>query len=465
MLQRNIVPYGAIIRQDQSTMPHLVHSDALHFEQPVASYWEELADPMSMDLQPLAKDTTCDVAIIGGGFTGLSAAIELAQSGIEVCLLEAGPIGWGASGRNGGFACHGSYTLPFKKMIGTYGLDATKHYYRAMLESIDRVAENCADFSIDAWRYGDGEVRLAHLRNRMDEFREEQIYLRETFGDATTLVTKDELRQNGLAGPLFHGALKAQYGFGIHPLNYARGLARAAHKRGARLFPHSRITRWEQREGQHHLYTEQARVTAKRVIVATNGYTPESLSPHVSGRILPAMSSIIVTRPLTEDEKAEQGWTSSMIAHDNRNLVHYFRLLPNNRFLFGGRGGTDSSDDTLIGTRQILTTTFQKLFPAWHKAEITHFWRGFVCLAYDGVPYIGALDDNKTVWTALAYHGNGVAMASWSGRALARMMTGKASTKEIPAVLTRRLAKFPLPMFRPLYLKGAYVWFGWQDLR
>jgi glycine/D-amino acid oxidase-like deaminating enzyme len=446
-------------------MPHLIHADALHFERPVDSYWEASADPLGITLHPLTKDTTCDVAVIGGGFTGLSAAIELAGQGIDVCLLEAGTIGWGASGRNGGFACHGSQTLPFKKMIQTYGLDATRHYYDTMRASIDCVAENCANFSIEAWRHGQGEVRLAHLPNRMDGFREEQIFLRETFGDETTLIGKQELRQHGLNGPHFHGALKAKYGFGIHPLNYARGLARAAYKGGARLYPHARIIRWEERAGQHHLYTEQGQVTAKRVVVATNGYTPEVVAPRLAGRILPAMSSIIVTRPLTDDERTEQGWTSSIIAHDNRNLVHYFRLLPNNRFLFGGRGGTDSTDGTAFCIRQKLTTTFQKLFPAWRNAETTHFWRGFVCLAYDGVPYIGALDENKTVWTALAYHGNGVAMATWSGRAVARMLTGRASTNEIPAVLTRRLAKFPLPMFRPLYLKGAYVWFGWQDSR
>lgn len=444
---------------------HLVHSDALHFHQPVESYWEASADPLGLDLAPLSKDATCDVAIIGGGFTGLNAAIELAQQGLDVCLVDAGAIGWGASGRNGGFACHGSHTLPFKKMIRTYGLDATKHYYNTMRDSIDHVAKHCSDFHIEAWRHGEGEVRLAHLPNRMDEFREEQSYLRHTFGDETTLIEKDALRQNGLAGPEFHGALKADYGFGLHPLNYVRGLARAADKLGAKLYPHSRITRWEERDGQHHLYTEQGQLTAKRVVVATNGYTPEAIAPLIAGRILPAMSSIIVTRPLTDDEKTEQGWTSPIMSHDNRNLVHYFRLLPNNRFLFGGRGGTDSSHGTSIGIRQKLTATFQRLFPAWRNAEITHFWRGFVCLAYDGVPFIGALDDRKTVWTALAYHGNGVAMASWSGRAVARMMTGKAGPKDVPAVLTQRLAKFPLPMFRPLYLKGAYVWFGWQDER
>ena len=105
------------------------------------------------------------------------------------------------------------------------------------------------------------------------------------------------------------------------------------------------------------------------------------------------------------------------------------------------------------------------MFPAWRDVEITHYWRGFVCLAYDLVPYVGALDDRKTVWTALAYHGNGVAMGSWCGRAVARLLTNKTAREDLPQVLTRHLAKFPLPACRPLYLKGAYVWYGWQDLR
>ena len=115
--------------------------------------------------------------------------------------------------------------------------------------------------------------------------------------------------------------------------------------------------------------------------------------------------------------------------------------------------------------RAVLTRSFNALFPAWADVEITHYWRGFVCLAYDLVPYIGALDEKKTVWTAIAYHGNGVAMGTWSGRAVARLITKKTAREELSPVLTRRLARFPLPAFRPLYLKGAYVWYGWQDRR
>jgi glycine/D-amino acid oxidase-like deaminating enzyme len=442
---------------------HLVHSDALHFENPVASYWAESANPLNLPLVPLRAEIQCDVAVIGGGFTGLSAAIELVERSVDVCLLEAGGIGWGASGRNGGFACIGSHKLSYAAMIKTYGLDATKHFYRAMKDSVDLVADNAARHSIDIWKHGTGEVTLAHLPNRLDEFREEQNFYRSTFGEENEVLPRDALKEHGLHGPEFYGGLLGKIGFGIHPLNYARGLALAAHKAGARLFPHSLVTRWEERNGAHHLYTEQGKVTAQRVLVATNGYTPEDVSKRHAGRILPALSNIIVTRPLTETEPMAQGWTSSTMAYDSRNLLHYFRLLPNNRFLFGGRGGIDSSASAADGYRKLLTATFHRLFPAWSEIEITHFWRGFVCLSYDLVPYVGPLDEKKSVWTALAYHGNGVAMASWCGRAAARMMFDEKARDDVPAVITRRLAKFPLPAFRPLYLRGAYLWFGWKD--
>jgi glycine/D-amino acid oxidase-like deaminating enzyme len=446
-------------------MPHLVHPDSLHFDAPVESYWETSADPLGLVLQQLSGERHCDIAIIGGGYTGLSATIELAENNVDCCLLEAGAIGWGASGRNGGFACIGSHKLSYAALIKRYGLDATKDFHNAMRESVDLVADNATRHSIDIWKHGSGEVTLAHLPSRLEELRSDKDFYNTIFGEDSDLLSVGDLKEQGMHGAHFHGGLQAPTGFGIHPVNYARGLARAAHKAGARLFPRSKLVRWEQREGKHVLYTEQGRLIAKQVIVATNGYTPEDVSKHHAGRILPALSNIIVTRPLTDDELQAQGWTSSTMAYDSRQLLHYFRLLPNKRFLFGGRGGTDSSNTSAAGYQQHITETFHHLFPAWAKADITHFWRGHVCLSYDRVPYVGALDDNKTVWTALAYHGNGVAMGSWSGRTLARILLNKTANTKLPAVITRRLAKFPLPMFRPYYLKGAYLWYGWQDGR
>jgi glycine/D-amino acid oxidase-like deaminating enzyme len=178
---------------------------------------------------------------------------------------------------------------------------------------------------------------------------------------------------------------------------------------------------------------------------------------------MPALSNIIVTRPLSAAEHAEQGWTQRLMAYDTRNLLHYFRLLPDGRFLFGGRGGTDASDTGADPMKQHMIETLRQMFPVFGRAEITHFWRGFVCLSYDLVPYVGPLNQEKSVWTAIAYHGNGIAMASWSGSALADLIAGKPERADLPSVLARRLARFPLPFLRPLYLKGAYLWFNYQD--
>jgi hypothetical protein len=148
------------------------------------------------------------------------------------------------------------------------------------------------------------------------------------------------------------------------------------------------------------------------------------------------------------------------MAFDSRNLLHYFRLLPDGRFMFGGRGGTDASDGGAEAMKAHMTASLRTMFPVFGRVEISHFWRGLVCLAYDLVPYVGALDDRKSVWTALPI----TAMVS-PGKV--RRSRGahvmKPDSVELPPVLTRRLARFPLAFLRPYYLKGAYLWFHYQD--
>lgn len=446
-------------------MASTTHPHTLHFDHAVDSYWEASGDPLGLETPPLTTEESCDIAIIGAGYTGLSAALELAESGVDVRVLEAGHVGWGASGRNGGFACMGSHKLPYPDMIRIYGLEATQAYYGAMRDSVALVRDRLERHAIDAWASGDGEVTLAHLPSRVEELRAEQAFMQRSFGEEMEFLGKEELTARGLDGPGFFAGLKARVGFGIHPLNYVRGLARAAVGAGAKIHARSQLVRWEQTAGSHRLLTRAGVLKARQVIVATNGYTPEDVMGQLAGRLLPALSSVIVTRPLTEDERRAQGWTSPLMAFDSRTLLHYFRLLPNGRFLFGGRGGTDASSAGGEAFRAVLTRSFQTLFPAWKDVEITHYWRGFVCLSHDRVPYIGALDEQNSVWTAIAYHGNGVAMGSWSGRAVARLAIKKTAREELPPVLTRRLSRFPLPAFRPLYLKGAYLWYGWQDSR
>jgi glycine/D-amino acid oxidase-like deaminating enzyme len=448
----------------QAHMPSTTHPDAFHFDRPVASFWEATAQPLDIATTPLAGDAECDIAVIGGGFTGLAAALRLkAEYGMDVRVLEAGEPGWGASGRNGGFSCIGCHKRSYDSLIKSYGLEDTRRFYATMKEAVAWVRHLCQAHGIDAWIHEEGDILLAHLPNRWAELKEERDLMARLFGEKLELLDIGELKAQGLWAPQFHGGIKSDVGFSIHPLNYVRGLARTAANAGVKIHGRSRVTRWEERDGRHYVATAGGTLAARHVVVATNGYTPEDVSPYHQGRLMPALSNIIVTRPLSEAERREQGWTSRVMAYDTRNLLHYFRLLPGGEFLFGGRGGTDASDEAAASMKQHMTATLNEMFPVFGRAEITHFWRGFVCLAYDLVPYVGALDERKTVWTAIAYHGNGVAMASYSGTALADLVAGRPERANLPSVLTRRLARFPLAFLRPLYLKGAYLWFNYQD--
>ena len=446
-------------------MPSTTHPDAFHFERPVPSYWEASADPPGFQAPPLTGTEKTEVAIIGAGYTGLSAAIRLAgDHGMAVTVLDAAEPGWGASGRNGGFCGLGGFILPWRTIIARFGIEDARRFHDFQVEAIDLVRQTCRSARIDAWIHEAGEVLLAHKPNRVAELEAEHRFLHETFRLDGELLAVDALKERGLWAPGFHGGLLHRQGFSIHPLNYARGLARLALEKGAKLHGRSAVVRWERSATGHRLMTAGGGVLeASHVLVATNGFTPEDVLPSHEGRLMPALSSILVTRPLTEAERSRQGWTSRVMAYDSRHLLHYFRLLPDGRFLFGGRGGTDASDGSLGALERRLRRNFEHLFPDWAGVEHTHFWRGLVCLAYDLVPYVGPIDGMERAWTAIAYHGSGVALASHSGKAVADLIAGRPEQARLPKVISNRLAPFPFHALRPLYLRGAYLWYDIQD--
>jgi glycine/D-amino acid oxidase-like deaminating enzyme len=446
-------------------MPSTAHADAFHFDRPVPSYWEATAAPLNVDTAPLAGETETEVAVIGAGYTGLSAALRLREAyGIDVTVLDAADPGWGASGRNGGFCGLGSTKLSYHQLIARYGKDDVLRFFDVQKEAIEVVKDICRRFSIDASFSEMGELALAHRPSRVPELATEAEFLRNVIGKKVEVLSAEALKERGCYSPAFHGGLWGEVGLSLHPLNYVRGLARAAAGNSVRIHGRSRVARWEQRSGRHVLVTERGgRLAADHVLIATNGFTDERVPTPVAGRVMPALSAILVTRPLTEAERRDRGWTSRQMAYDTRRLLHYFRLLPDGRFMFGGRGGTDASNAGLEPLEKRLRTNFERLFPGWAHVEHTHFWRGFVCFSRNLVPYIGPLDAGRRVWTAIAYHGSGVAMASWSGRAVADLIAGKPEAAKLPRVLSDGLPRFPLAGLRPAYLKGAYLWYGIAD--
>jgi glycine/D-amino acid oxidase-like deaminating enzyme len=443
-------------------MKHLYHPTALDPAVPTPSWWRESVTEPPAQYPPLQGDLEADVAIIGGGYTGLSAAYHLAKDhGVKAVVLERAHPGWGASGRNGGFCCMGGSKLGWKKIITTYGLEEARTFYRAQADSVALVADLLEAEGIDADRTGTGDVALAHRESMMAELATDAKFMANAFGARHTMLDRDGLKAHGLAGPHFHGGVAGDLGFGLNPFKYVTGLARAAAARGATLTAQSPVTGWKREAYGHRLITPQGSLRAAKVLIATNGYTPEDLHLQFGGRLLPALSSIVVTRPLSEAERAEAGWTSTAPSYDLLNLLHYFRLLPDGRFMFGGRGGVSAEPGALARQSARIEAAFRRYYPAWSSVEITHRWSGFVCLAMDLIPHVGKWEDEPGIYYALAYHGNGVAFGTWSGRAVAREIAlGQPAT---PKMLRRPPPRFPLPFLRPLYLRGAYVKFGIED--
>ena len=395
----------------------LYHPSAFDFSTPVDSHWQSTAPPLERACPRLDGAAAAEVAIIGAGFSGLNAALRLATAhGIEPLVLDAARPGWGASGRNGGFCCAGSSKLSYGEMIARYGLAEARRFYTAQVESVEHVGALLSEHGIDAERSGEGDWALAHRANRVDGLKAERDFMAATFGLDMVLADRSELEARGLAGPQFHGGLWSPVGFGLHPLRYVRGLARAVIDVGVSVHGDTPVTGWRHEAGLHVLTTPGGEVRAKKVLLATNGYTDDAVPAWVGGRLLPALSRIIVTRPMSEAELAAQGWTSHVMAYDTRDLLHYFRLLPDNRFMFGGRGGTDASPAGLDAITGALRATFEAMFPAWAAVETERAWAGFVCLARRLVPFVGAIDQLPGGYATLAWHGNGVAMASYAGR-------------------------------------------------
>jgi glycine/D-amino acid oxidase-like deaminating enzyme len=433
---------------------------------PVASYWEAAAPRDPHAYHPLAGDAACDVAVIGGGYTGLSAALHLARDhATDVRLLEAGPIGWGASGRNGGFCCLPATKLSVQQMVARYGLDETKRFFAAQLEGMEVTAALADDEGFEVERVGDGNLEVAHSPGRLDDLKAYGEALSGLFGIRTRMLDRAAFAEIAHDSTEQFGGLHMGAGYALHPLKLALGLGAAAARRGAVLHPGSRVEGWQRDGAWHRLATAGGTLKARRVVLATNGFTSEGLHPVLDGRLLPALSNIVVTRPLSDAELAAHGYKTVTPVINTRALLFYYRLLPDRRFLFGARG--DMTGTPLAGRRirAWLERRLCEVFPRWRGVETEYFWRGLVCLTRKLTPSVGRLADDPTVFYGFGFHANGVNTAPWTGRLLAGLVAGRASEADVPAVMRGLPQRFPLPALRLWYLRGAYALSRWKDAR
>jgi glycine/D-amino acid oxidase-like deaminating enzyme len=431
---------------------------------PVAGgYWAGTVRDDASDFPAADGELTADVVIIGAGFTGLSAALHLAQDGVDVLVIDAMHPGWGASGRNGGFCCLGGAKASSADIARRFGHDGLMGWRRAEQDAVALVAGLLQKHGIDADTHSQGETILAHNPRNAHALKDDVARVKAEYGVDAEWHSPAELEALGMSGP-FNGGLTIPVGFALNPRKYIGGLVSAARGLGARIKGHSPVTGITPKSGGIELRTDKATIRARRLIVATNGYSSDDLPPWMAARYMPAQSNVLVTRPLTQAERAAAGWTSRQMAYDTRNLLHYFRLMPDNRFLFGMRGGLVASPSAEARITARARRHFEAMFPAWRDVETPHGWSGMVCFSANQVPYCGPIPDLAGAYAGFAYHGNGVAMGSYTGALLADLVQGKPTRLPHPAVMRAEAPRFPLGRFRRALLPAGYALAGLRDL-
>ncbi|AFL50319.1 glycine/D-amino acid oxidase-like deaminating enzyme [Sinorhizobium fredii] len=431
------------------------------FDEREPSYWEAtVTRPAERILQ---STVSTEVAIIGGGFTGSSAALHLARDyGIGAVVLDAGSIGWGASGRNGGFVNIPASKLSVAQLVRRFGLEETKRFFAASVEASKLPKALAEEEGFDIKPQGRGWYTVAHHPNRMPKLRDYADRLQNHFQVPCRILEADEFRSTVHNGTEAFGGLHMDVGHALHPLSYCLGIAGAAERRGAELYSSSPVVKWEREGSRHRLVTAGGTVLADRVIVATNGYTSDRLHPSIAGRILPAISNILVTRPLSREELAGQNWLSESPIINTRTLVYYYRLLPDRRILFGARGDVSGNVQSMEKIRQRMSSEFARIFPTLRSVSFDYFWRGVVALSQKLTPSLGQFEEEPSVYYALGYQANGVATAPYAGKLVAKAI-GERQRVSAPLPMAGLPARFLIPTARPAALAAAYTWYRFTD--
>ncbi len=379
-----------------------------------------------MTCPPLEGERTADVVVIGAGYAGLNCAMQLAREHQrEVVVLDAQWPGWGASGRNGGFCCIGGGKLSYTAVAKRWGQAATKSYAQTQRNAVNYVEQLLEQEGIDASISGRGELCLAHSRRAAAGFAAEAKELGDLHGVELQHWSAAQVRERGAVAQGCSEGLYNPIGFGLNPGRYVTGLAEKCVQAGVTLLGKSAALGVKPEQGRWRISTANGSVLAQKLVITTNGYSSDNLPQWLAGRYLPILSSIIVTRPLRDSEYAEQGFSCHTMTYDSRSLLHYFRRLPDGRFMFGTRGGLKASEAASLRVRARAQRDFARMFPAWVGVEQTHFWSGLVCMTSTLQPFVGPIPECANAYAAFGWHGNGVAMASHGGHLLADIVAGK----------------------------------------
>jgi gamma-glutamylputrescine oxidase len=420
----------------------------------VESYYTATAHALP-DFPELSGEVTADVCVVGGGYAGLSTALELAGRGFDVVLLEANRVGWGASGRNGGQICTG-YASGMEKIAGWLGADDARKLFSLAEEAKEIIRERVARHGIDCdltWGYFHGAAKPRQQR----ELAETQEHWATAFGyGGTRLVEgRDEVARY-VATAAYVGGLYDPGAGHLHPLNYCLGLARAASGAGVKIFEGSAVTALDT-GARPRARTDRGAVKARFLVLCGNAYLG-NLAPALRRKIMPVGTYIGATRPLGED-RARALIPGDSAVSDCNFVLNYYRLSADRRMLFGGR----VSYSTLMPPNlpRAMRAKMLEVFPALADVDFDYTWGGFVAITVERTPHIGRLGDR--VYFAQGFSGQGVAMTGIAGRVLAEAIAGQAGRFDVLARLPHKT--FPGGrLFRTPTLSLAMLWYRMQDM-
>jgi glycine/D-amino acid oxidase-like deaminating enzyme len=402
-----------------------------------------------------------DVAVIGAGFTGLSAARALARGGASVAVFEAESVGFGASSRNGGMVLPG-LKLGASELIKKYGKDLARGMYQASMDSIDWVQRTVQEERIDCNFTRHGQLSLAAKPTHFVSSRRGAEVLEREFDHQVKVLTREQLPEE-IGSESYFGGVVDECSAGVNPARYVRGLARAAERTGAKIYercPAGRIAKgsrdgvsgWEISIGNG------SKVFADKVVLATGAYSQRNL-PIIPRKILPIGSFIIVTEQLSE-EVAKQVIPKGRMISDSLNFLHYFRLTPDRRMLFGGRAAFfPANHNTVASSAKILQREMVRIFPQLKDVAVECVWGGTLDVTFDLMPHSGNFEGLHFI---VGYAGHGVALASYLGNRLGENMLRQRWDDPFAQI---KFPGAPLGLYdgRPWFLPAVGAWFKFLD--
>jgi glycine/D-amino acid oxidase-like deaminating enzyme len=423
------------------------------------NYWLTTAQIPSTDASR-SLPSRVDVAVIGAGFTGLSAARTLAKRGVTVAVLESETIGWGASSRNGGMVLTGM-KLGVNQLISMYGRDLTRRMYAASLQTIDCVEQIVRDEAIDCDFSRCGHLEVACKQKHFDDYAQQVDVIAREFNHQLRVVQKNELNAE-IGSNIYYGGMVDEVSAGLNPARYVAGLGRGAITAGAEIFEHTRVEGL-QRETSHgesvwKIVTSRGPLWAREVFIATSGYTGKA-TPALQKRIIPIGSFIITTEILPEALARELSPRNRMI-YDSKNYLYYYRLTPDRRMLFGGRAAFfPETDQTIRRSAEILRRGMIDVYPQLSEAKIEYVWGGTLDFAFDIMPHAGQIDG---MYYAVGYAGHGVAMATYEGQKMAQLIAGDKPDNPFVGI---PFPGAPLGLYngKPWFLPFAGMWYKFLD--